>query len=203
MNKPTWYDELSQINISGKIEKKNGLSYLPWMDAWSALKRHYPLSYSIVHESPEGLLIWRDPIGAHVKTSVILVYFDEDGNKCEQCETEYLPVFDYKNKVVPYENIDAMMVNKTIQRSMTKCIARLGLGESVFRGEDLPEELDAVKELAAKVDATIKLKTSSMSVDDKRAYAMNIIVPIIGTANYKTCKDPVLLQALYDKINEN
>lgn len=139
-----WFEELSAVNVNEHIKQKNGLNYLSWMWAWQELKKRYPLSYATVHETEDGMLVWRDPIGGHVKTSVTLVWIEEDseGNEVqkEHTATEYLPVMDFRNKAVPYENIDAMMVNKTIQRSLTKCIARMGLGSYIFVDEDLPEE---------------------------------------------------------------
>lgn len=114
------------------------------MWAWQELKKKFPLSYATVHETEDGMLVWRDPIGCHVKTSITLVWSETDaeGNEVlkEHTATEYLPVMDFRNKAVPYENVDAMMVNKTVQRSLTKCIARLGLGSYIFVDEDLPEE---------------------------------------------------------------
>ena len=138
-----WFEELSAVNVNEHIKKKNGLNYLSWMWAWQELKKRYPLSYATVHETEEGMLVWRDPIGCHVKTSITLVWSEKDveNNEIlkEHTVTEYLPVMDFKNKAVPYENVDAMMVNKTVQRSLTKCIARLGLGSYIFVDEDLPE----------------------------------------------------------------
>lgn len=140
-----WYIELSSINVNDNVKQKNGLNYLSWMWAWKKLKERYPLSYSTVHETEDGMLVWRDPIGAHVKTSVTIVW-EEDGELKEHTVTEYLPCMDFKNKAIPYENIDAMQVNKTIQRSLTKCIARLGLGDYLFANEDLPESLSKIKD---------------------------------------------------------
>lgn len=96
------------------------------------------------------MLVWKDPYGGHVKTSVTIVW-DDDGEQHKHTEIEYLPCMDFKNKSVAYENIDSMLVNKTIQRSKTKCIARLGLGAYLYAGEDLPEEMSTIKELKDKV----------------------------------------------------
>ena len=57
---------------------------------------------------------------------------------------------DYKNKSILIENITIFDVNKAIQRSLTKAVARHGLGLYIYAGEDLPEDnkkqLDALKE---------------------------------------------------------
>ena len=65
-----WFEELSAVNVNEHIKQKNGLNYLSWMWAWQELKKRYPLSYATVHETEDGMLVWRDPIGGHVKTSV-------------------------------------------------------------------------------------------------------------------------------------
>lgn len=140
-----WFKKLSAVDVSGHVEKKNGLNYLSWMWAWSELKKLYPLSYSTVHETAEGGLVWKDPNGCHVKTSITLVWV-EDGVEHEHTVTEYLPCMDMRNKSIAYDAIDSMQINKTIQRSLTKCIARLGLGSYLYMKEDLPEEVTAVAE---------------------------------------------------------
>ena len=154
-----WYGELSAINVGDHVRQKNGLNYLSWMWAWYELKRRYPLSYATVHETDDGMLVWRDPIGGHVKTSITIVW-EEDEHTREHTVTEYLPVMDFKNKSVPYDNIDSMLVNKTIQRSLTKCIARLGLGGYLFVNEDLPEEEKVANTLQAEIMDLIKKKSA-------------------------------------------
>ena len=54
---------------------------------------------------------------------------------------EYLPVMDLRNRSIPVGNVTSFDVNKAIQRSLTKAVARHGLGLYVYAGEDLPEEL--------------------------------------------------------------
>ena len=211
-----WFAELSVIDVNEHIEKKNGLSYLSWYWAWSELKKRYPLSYATVHENEGGSLIWPDPIGCHVKTSVTLVWEEEDG-KHEHTVTEYLPVMDFKNKSIPMANVTSMDVNKTVQRSLTKCIARLGLGGYVYAGSDLPEEPEEVKQ--AKAEAEVKEKlivadliqsidneskrlTVNMSPAEKRKFAEATFVPAIGQLNYKTCTDSKKLTVLLNKMRQ-
>lgn len=153
-----WFTELSAIDVSSHVKQKNGLNYLSWMWAWSELKKRYPLSYSTVHETEDGLLVWKDPIGCHVKTSVTIVWEDEDGTAREHTVTEYLPCMDFKNKAVAYENVDSMLVNKTIQRSLTKCIARLGIGGYLFANEDVPEDVAKATALQNEILELIKKK---------------------------------------------
>lgn len=43
------------------------------------------------------------------------------------------------NKSIPLEAITSTAVNTSIQRSLTKAMARHGLGFYIFQGEDMPE----------------------------------------------------------------
>jgi len=52
---------------------------------------------------------------------------------------EYLPVMDFRNKSIPLDKVTSMDVNTSIQRSLTKAVARHGLGLYIYAGEDLPE----------------------------------------------------------------
>ena len=148
---PGWFQELSKVDVNDHIRQKNGLNYLSWMWAWQELKKRYPLSYATVYETESGMLVWPDPVGCHVKTSVTIVWENEEGELERHTVTEYLPVMDFKNKAVPMDSVDSMMVNKTVQRSLTKCIARLGLGGYLFANEDLPEEVSKVMELQERI----------------------------------------------------
>ena len=65
---------------------------------------------------------------------------------------EYLPIMDYKNKSIALENVTSFDVNKTIQRSLTKALARHGLGLYLYSGEDLPEiEIEKISDKDAKI----------------------------------------------------
>jgi hypothetical protein len=46
---------------------------------------------------------------------------------------------DYKNKSISADQVTSFDVNKAIQRSLTKALARHGLGLYIYAGEDLPE----------------------------------------------------------------
>ena len=47
---------------------------------------------------------------------------------------------DFRNNSIPADKVTSTDVNKAIQRSLTKAIARHGLGLYIYAGEDLPEE---------------------------------------------------------------
>ena len=129
-----YFESLNSINVNGKTEEKNGLTYLSWAWAWGELKKLYPESYYTIYENKDGLLYHTDGKTAWVKTGVTVV----DGDKSIE-HIEYLPVMDYKNRSIPVESITSFDVNKAIQRSLTKAVARHGLGLYIYAGEDLPE----------------------------------------------------------------
>ena len=46
---------------------------------------------------------------------------------------------DHRNRSIPLDSVNSFDVNKAIQRSLTKAVARHGLGLYIYAGEDLPE----------------------------------------------------------------
>ena len=129
--KKSVFETLSTINVNKNTEKKNGLTYLSWAWAWAEVKKNYPDANYTVYETPNGRIYWDDGRTAWVKTGVTI-------NGLEHIE--YLPVLDAASKrSLPLESITSWDVNKAIQRSLTKAVARHGLGLYIYAGEDLPE----------------------------------------------------------------
>lgn len=138
---------LSRIDCSAHIEQKNGLSYLSWAWAWAELKKLYPRSYYTIYEDANGMFYHTDGKTCWVKTGVTL-YDHNTGTVLEHIE--FLPVMDNRNKSIPKENVTSFDVNKAIQRSLTKAVARHGLGLYIYAGEDLPEVADIICEVCQK-----------------------------------------------------
>ena len=128
--KKNYFEELNDINVNDKTEKKGNLTYLSWAFAWGELKKRYPDANYTVYENENGWNYHTDGNTAWVKTGVTV-------NGIEHIE--YLPVMDFKNHSIPLGNVTSMDVNKAIQRSLTKAIGRHGLGLYIYAGEDLPE----------------------------------------------------------------
>lgn len=162
-----YFSKLYAINVSDKIDKKGGLSYLSWAWAWAELKKVHPEAVSTVYENKDGWNYHTDGKTAWVKTGVTVAGIEH---------IEYLPIMDFKNKSIPVSSITSYDVNKAIQRSMTKAIGRHGLGLSIYAGEDLPEETVS-PELESKKNAVIDyLEMSPCPFNDKqRTYAENAI----------------------------
>ena len=58
---------------------------------------------------------------------------------------------DFKNKSIPADSVTSFDVNKAIQRSLTKAVARHGIGLYIYAGEDLPEGEEPKKATAEQV----------------------------------------------------
>ena len=141
-----YFAALNDVNVGEHIEKKNGLSYLAWAWAWAEVKKRRPDAFYTIYENRDGWNYHTDGRTCWVKTGVTVSGLEH---------IEYLPVMDFKNKSIPLENVTSMDVNKAIQRSLTKALARHGLGLYIYAGEDLPEaEQEPCKvELEAAADA--------------------------------------------------
>lgn len=154
--------ELAKIDCSEYVEKKGKLSYLSWTWAWKKLLELYPDSYATVYEDNGGRVYFTDGKTAWVKTGVTLI----DGEYCKEA-IEYLPVMDNQNNSIPLERITSTAVNKAIQRSITKAIARHGLGLYIYSGEDLPEDANEQNKSEPPKLICAMCKGSILSLSDK------------------------------------
>ena len=130
-----YFAKLNAVNVNGKTEKKNGLTYLSWAWAWAEVKKLYPdATYTVYERDTEfgPVNYFTDGHTCWVKTGVTI-------NSIEHIEE--LPVMDFKNRSIPLDAVNSMDVNKAIQRSLTKACARHGLGLYIYAGEDLPEDV--------------------------------------------------------------
>lgn len=133
-NSKSVFETLNSINVNDKTETiragQRQLTYLSWAWAWSEVKKNYPNSTYTIYENADGLNYHHDSMTAWVKTGVTIEGVEH---------IEYLPVMNNYNKSIPLAEITSFNVNSSIQRSLTKAIARHGLGLYIYAGEDLPE----------------------------------------------------------------
>jgi hypothetical protein len=164
-NSKSVFETLNSINVNDKVEKKNNLTYLSWAWAWAEVKKHYPTATYTIYEDVNGMFYHTDGKSAWVKTGVTIN---------DQEHIEYLPVMDYRNNSILLDKITSVDVNKTIQRSLTKAIARHGLGLYVYAGEDLPgsETKVASKKPVAKKMTTIELNVGDENWDKVLKYVV-------------------------------
>ena len=171
------FEVLNAIDCSEHIEKKNGLTYLSWAWAWQILKKHYPASTYTIYEDAMGRNYHTDGRTCWVKTGVCVEGIEH---------IEYLPVMDFRNASILLDKVTSFDVNKAIQRSLTKAVARHGLGLYIYAGEDLPDAADEEKRPAAsrpvqQVQAQPAPQPKAISIDTLNKY-------IIGQAEGKPCK---------------
>ena len=125
-----YYQDLSELPIKRLVEKKGGLDYLSWSNAWDMLKKQHPTAQRKVYETEDnGLNYFTGGNSAYVKVGIIV-------NEIEHID--YLPVMDFRNKSIPLDKITSFDVSKAIQRATAKAIAMHGLGLSLWTGEDIP-----------------------------------------------------------------
>lgn len=153
---------LSTIDCKGHIEKKNNLSYLSWAWAWQILKEKYPSATYTIYENKDGLNYHTDGHTCWVKTGVTV-----DGIE----HIEYLPIMDFRNASIPVGKVTSFDVNKAIQRSLTKAVARHGLGLYIYAGEDIPDPHD--DELRAMVNAAVPAPSLSAPKSNKEMMHQN------------------------------
>jgi len=175
-----YFEQLNSINVSDKTEKKNGLTYLSWAWAWGEVKKKYPRSFYTVYENANGWNYFTDGNTCWVKTGVTVVT-DEDSIE----HIEYLPVMDFKNKSIPQAAVTSFEVNKAIQRSLTKAIARHGLGLYIYAGEDLPE--DAKQDTQADMPKEQQVDTKK-KINDVQAEAIKELAEHTNTNVAELCK---------------
>lgn len=132
-NKKSVFETLNTINVSGKTEKKNGLTYLSWAYAWAEVKKLYPTAQYHVYERDTQQY---GPVNYFTdgKTCWVKVGVTIEGME----HVEMLPVMNFKNQSIPLDKVTSCDVNKAIQRAITKAIGRQGLGLYVYAGDDLP-----------------------------------------------------------------
>jgi hypothetical protein len=126
LHKQIW-DTFSKIDVSGHVEKKNGLDYLSWAFAIKQLNENYPNNSYAFTETPLE--------GGTVMTECVMTI--QDGKEIA-VRTMWLPVMDYRNKAIA--NPDAFAINTTRMRCLVKCLAMWGLGLSLYSKTELTDE---------------------------------------------------------------
>lgn len=175
------FEVLNAIDCKEHIEKKNGLTYLSWAWAWQILKKHYPASTYTIYEDEMGRNYHTDGRTCWVKTGVTVEGIEH---------IEYLPVMDFRNASILVDKVTSFDVNKAIQRSLTKAVARHGLGLYIYAGEDIPDAADDEKR-----PAPSKPAPQPAQAQEPRPISIDILNKyIIGqaqgkpTKSGKTCK---------------
>ena len=158
------WGNLSNLNVSNHIEKKNGLNYLSWCWAWGSLMKYYPES---------TFQLWREDMA----DGTCLAWCSLEIREGEKTLTRecWLPVMDHRNKSIV--NPNSFQINTGYMRCLVKTIAMTtGLGLYIFSGEDLPE-----KDLA---EAESKSKTP---INEARVKAIKDAIEVLSIPMEKYC----------------
>jgi hypothetical protein len=122
------FEELYQLNVNDKVEKKGTLKYLSWTYAWAEFKKAYPDARYEVNQFDGTYCTGNEKMGYMVHTKV---------TAGEQTYEMWLPIMDSRNATILAPKMTE--INKTIMRCLTKNLAMFGLGLYIYAGEDLPE----------------------------------------------------------------
>lgn len=172
------FETLNKINVNDKTEQKNGLTYLSWAWAWGEAKKQYPEATYTIYENNEGWNYFTDGKTCWVKTGVTIEGLEH---------IEYLPVMDYRNKSITAENVTSFDVNKAIQRSLTKALARHGLGLYIYAGEDLPDGEEEPK--VDKKIISLIVETASKYAEIKNGNADELLKYYLNKYKVDTIED--------------
>ena len=132
MKEETSFIKALELNVSDKIEKKGGLSYLSWSYAWAEFKKIYKDGTYKIIKNDQNMPYFHSPeTGFIVYTEVTA-----EGETFEM----WLPVMDFRNQAMT--NPTMFDINKTVMRCLTKNLAMFGIGLYIYSGEDLPENCE-------------------------------------------------------------
>jgi len=122
--KEVW-ENLRTVNCSDNTQEKNGLTYLSWTWAWSAMMEEYP---EATYHFPDSEIHGDGTVTVHCTINI-----------GELERTMWLPVMSgFKNAAV--SNPSARDIGDSKMRCLVKCMAMFGLGHYIYAGEDLPPD---------------------------------------------------------------
>lgn len=120
----TIYSTLSQVDLSKLTEKKMGLTYLSWANAWDVMMAHYPAA---TFQTLPSETFSDGTVEVWVEVTV-----------CDHSRRMWLPVMDNRNNAIP--NPSSRAVSDARMRCLVKCLSLFGLGLYIYQGEDLPRK---------------------------------------------------------------
>lgn len=203
------FDELYSIDCSKMIEKKDGLSYLSWANAWAKFKHIHPdASYEV--ERFDGLpYIVDHSIGIMVYTKVtadgetlgMQLPVMNGNNKTMKCEPYTYQVKDKlgNTRSRTVEAATMFDINKTIMRCLAKNIALFGLGLSIYAGEDIPQPLDDEQPAPAPDAPQPKKKAAAKQTADQE---VNLRAETLTAEMFKNGKLNKIVDWLVSKYDE-
>jgi hypothetical protein len=180
------FNTLASIDCNGKTEKKNGLTYLSWIFAWSEVKKRYPSAgYKVVNFDGRPYL-FDEHLGYMVQTQVTIdgetipmqLPVMDGSNKAQKNISYTYKTKEYVNSKFTGKYIDKTVdpatmfdINTAIMRCLTKNLAMFGLGSYIYAGEDLPM-IEVEVDLSA-----IQLKVDNCTTLDELQMLYDVLEP--------------------------
>lgn len=184
--------KLLGIDISDKIEKRNGLSYVSWSYAWAEFKKEYPdANYEIkkfktfaddekgmrlvpyMYDKNTGYMV-NTSITADGQTYEMWLPVIDSNNNAMKSEPYTYQVKEYVDKKWTGKYIDKQVsaatmfdVNKAIMRCLVKNMAMFGLGLYIYAGEDLPDKITTTSETQEQKNLSISEQIIACTTEDE------------------------------------
>lgn len=177
----TIFDTFSRIDCTDHVEKKNNLSYIAWTFAYKTLMEYYPSNTIEFTEEwlPNGTVM--------IHCDLTISIGRDSANR-----KGWLPVLNYSNKAIV--NPDAMQINTTRMRCLTKTLALFGLGLNVYAGEAFPSASEAQDGVSEPMVVAIT-KAESKLLGEAVEHAGRDLAKLLK--HYKVNKLDELTQAQY------
>lgn len=163
------FAKLNSIDCNKHTEKKNGLTYLSWAWAWDIVKTNFPdANYEVVlfdnlpylHDFNLGYLV-QTKVTINGETIQMQLPVMDGANKAQKSQQYTYKGFAWEKgqkvsvdkKVEPATMFD---INTAIMRCLTKNLAMFGLGLYIYRGEDIPTQVEEVEEPVQPKESVVK-----------------------------------------------
>ena len=155
------------LDVTGHIEKKNGLSYLSWPFAVQEARRKCPdFSFSIQtfngypyqFDPKTGYMVYTTVTMGGITIPMWLPVMDSSNKAMKDVPYEY-EVYDKFKKQYTKKKVEAATmfeINKTIMRCLVKNLAMFGLGLHIYAGEDLPETVELYDSVGKTIEPIIE-----------------------------------------------
>ena len=203
------FQTLYDADVTGKVKKKNGLSYISWAAAWAEVKKRYPdATYHVYTCQPEPYeettTEFKDgvPVMSRTvkRTPQPRPWFDDgrtawvevgvtiDGKEAK----ETYAIMDMKNKSIMAKDVTSTDANKAKMRALAKACSQHGLALFLYEGEDMPEGVK--KERTGLANARKKVVSAAQvavkkGVDRAKIYAL---IAEKNNGNYSPTEIPTI-----------
>ena len=195
------------LDVTGHIEKKNGLSYLSWPFAVQEARRKCPdFSFSIQtfngypyqFDPKTGYMVYTTVTMGGVTIPMWLPVMDASNKAMKDVPYEYEVYDKFKKQFIKKKVEAATMfeINKTIMRCLVKNMAMFGLGLHIFAGEDLPETVELYDSVGKTIEPIIEeiLVVAKAKKDELKKLGKEIKgidnwgATVIGDILFTSCK---------------